>query len=70
VYIKDQSGHDLLEGVGVDRSNAATEHAPIVYSGTSLHPCIDETDTLTLSIDNNAVTSAYIEIVLYYAIGY
>jgi len=59
----------VLEGVGVDRDNAATQHAVIVYAGTSLQPCIDETDTLTLQISNNAVASAYIEIVLYYALG-
>ena len=69
VYIKDQSGHDLLEGVGVDRDNATTQHAVIVYAGTSLHPVVDETDVLTLQISNNVVASAQIEIVLYYALG-
>ena len=69
MYLKDQSGHDLLEGVGTDRDNAATQQAVIVYAGTSLHPVVDETDVLTLSIDNNAVVSAQIEIALYYALG-
>lgn len=59
----------MLEGVGVDRSASKTEHKPIIYSGTSVNPCIDETDALTLKIDNNLVVSAAIQIDLYYALG-
>lgn len=70
MYLFDQSGHDLLEGVGLNRDQAATEHAVIVYSGTSLHPVVDETDTLTLRLDGNLVASAQVEVTLYYALGY
>lgn len=59
----------MLEGVGANRSALATEHAPIVYSGTSINPCIDETNTLTLVVANQAVPSAQITIDLYYALG-
>jgi hypothetical protein len=69
VLILDAGGYDVLEGVGVDRSAVKTEHKAIVYSGTSVNPCIDESDVLTLKIDNNFVPSAAIQIDLYYALG-
>ena len=69
VTVVDQHGHDVLESVGLNRHTANTEKAPIVYSGTGLHPTVDESDTLTLNIDNNAVNSAQTVIELYYALG-
>ncbi len=65
----DQYGYDVLEGVGVDRSASKTEHKAIVYSSTSVNPCIDETDTLTLKIDNNIVAGAVLQIDILYALG-
>ena len=40
-----------------------------MYSGTSLHPTVDESDTLTLKIANNSVNSATTVIELYYGLG-
>ena len=74
VTIVDQHGHDVVEGVGVDRDGAApgagtTEKELIVYSGTGTHPIVDEADTLTLTIANNAINSAIVVVQLYYALG-
>lgn len=69
ITLIDQGGYDVLEGVGVDRSSLKTEHKPILYSATSVNPCIDDSDTLTLHVDNNSVPSASILIDLYYALG-
>jgi len=69
VAILDQHGYDVLEGVGRDRSAATTEHKPILYSGTSVNPCVDESDTLTLKVDNQFVAGAQVQIDLYYALG-
>lgn len=59
----------MLEGVGVDRSQTATQHVPIVYSGTSINPCVDDTDVLTLVISNNISPAAAVQIDVYYALG-
>src|SRR4051812_32795025 len=40
--LEDQNGHDVLEGVGANRDTANTEKVPVVYSGTSIHPAVDE----------------------------
>lgn len=69
ITLVDGNGLDVLQGVGANRDTATTEVAPIVYAGTALHPVVDETDTLTLTITNNAVNSAAITITLYYALG-
>lgn len=74
VAVNDQHGHDVLEGVGANRDGAApggatTEKVPIVYSGTSLHPTVDEADTLTLAITGNSVNSAVTVVQIYYALG-
>lgn len=69
VTIEDQYGHDVLEGVGANRHTTNTQKVPVVYSGTSLHPTVDESDTLTLKIANNSVNSATTTIVLYYGLG-
>lgn len=59
----------MLEGLGGNRDLDTTEHAVLVYVGTSLHPYIDETDSLTLTISNNVVASAQVVIDLYFALG-
>lgn len=69
ITLVDQFSHDVLEGVGANRSATLAEKVNIVYSGTSAHPPVDEADTLTLTIANNSVNSAQITITLYYATG-
>lgn len=69
IVITNGGGIDVLQGVGANRDTANTESAQIVVSGTSLRPTVDETDTLTLTITNNAVNSATVVITLYYALG-
>jgi hypothetical protein len=69
VSIEDQHGHDVLETVGANRHTTNTQKVPVVYSGTSLHPTVDESDTLTLKISGNSTNSATTVIELYYALG-
>lgn len=69
ITVVDQYGHDVLEGVGANRSASAAEKAQVVYSGTGTHPPVDDADTLTLKIANNSVNSALITVALYYALG-
>lgn len=69
IRILDQHGLDVLQGVGANRDLMVSEEAAIVYSGTSLHPRVDLSDTLTLAIANNVVASAVIVIDLYYSTG-
>lgn len=69
VTLEDQHGHDVLEGVGANRDTLNTEEVPIVYSGTGTHPCVDDSDTLTLKIAGNAVNSAVVAIDVYFARG-
>lgn len=69
VVLNDQHGHDVLEGVGINRDTLNTEEVPIVYSGSTIHPWVDESDALTLVISGNAVNSAVTVIDLYYALG-
>lgn len=66
ITCEDQEGHDVLEGVGADRSTSATQKAPIVYSGTGVHPVVAQSDTLTLKVANNNVSSAIIKARIYY----
>jgi hypothetical protein len=69
VTIADALGHDVLEGVGMNRSATVVEKAPIVYSTTSIHPVVTPSDVLTMSVANNSVHSAGITVVLYFALG-
>ncbi len=69
IAITDAEGLDVLQGAGQNRDTANTEMAAIVFASTSVHPAVDESDTLTLAITNNAVNSATITIVVYYALG-
>lgn len=70
MQVVDQTGYDLLEGLGMARDKSAVEQAVIRYASTSLHPCVDESDTLTLVVTGNAAASATTAITLYYALGY
>lgn len=70
ITLVDQFGHDVLEGVGANRSASAAEKVPIVYSGTSNTPPVDESDTLTLKIANNSVNSALVTVTLYYSLAW
>lgn len=69
VTVEDQHGYDVLEGVGADRPEEVTVKAPIVFSGSAVHPCVDESDELTLKIANNSVASAEVVVEIYYAVG-
>ncbi len=69
VQLVDQTGYDLLEGVGMNRSASASQHAAVLYSSTSVNPVVDDSDTLTLVIDNHFAVSAQVVIDLYYALG-
>jgi len=66
ITIEDEHGHDVLEGVAANRHATNTEKAAIVFSGTSIHPVVTESDTLTLKIGGNNVNSAETVITLYY----
>lgn len=69
VAVTDQYGADVLQGVGANRDTANTEKVAVVYSGTALHPPVDDGDVLTLAISGNNVNSATVVIYLYYALG-
>lgn len=69
ITLEDANGHDVLEGVGANRSASATEKVSVVFSGTSVHPPVDISDVLTLKIANQSVNSADIVIKLYIAEG-
>jgi len=69
ITLEDGDGHDVLEGVGANRSDSATEKVAVVFSGTSVHPPVDISETLTLKIANQSVNSADIKIKLYISEG-
>ena len=66
IAVTDQQGHDVLQGVGANRSATATEKVAVVYSGTAIHPPVGQGDTLTMAITGNSVASATGVAVLYY----
>jgi hypothetical protein len=68
ITLVDQYGADVLEGVGANRHESNTETANIVYTGTGTHPCVDDSDTLTLTFSGNSVNSATVTVVLYYEV--
>src|SRR5262245_52940348 len=49
-----------LQGLGGNRSLTASQELNIVYSGTSVNPCVGEADVLRLVVQNNTVPSAQI----------
>lgn len=59
-------GDDRLQGVGANRDTANTESAPVVYSGSTVHPWVDADETMTFTLANNAVNSALGTAVLFY----
>lgn len=58
ITLIDADGVDRLQGVGANRDTANTETAPVVYSGSTIHPPVSLADVLTLKIAGNAVNSA------------
>ena len=66
ITLEDGDGHDVLEGVGANRDTATTEKANVIFSGTSVHPPVAFSDTLTFKLANNSVNSADIVAKLYY----
>lgn len=58
ITLIDADGVDRLQGVGANRDTATTETAPVVYSGSTIHPPVSLADVLTLKIAGNAVNSA------------
>lgn len=66
ITLEDANGHDVLQGVGANRAAASTEKVAVVFSGTSVHPPVAMSDTLTFKIANNAVNSAGVVVKLYY----
>lgn len=66
VRLIDQTGYDLLEGLGADRSRTAVEQVAILYASTSVHPSVAAADALQLVVDNHFAASAETEISLYY----
>jgi hypothetical protein len=69
VTVEDAHGLDVLLGTGANRDTATTERAAVVFTSTSVHPIVDDTDTLTLKVAGNNVNSAVTVIVLHYALG-
>ena len=67
ITLVDDAGSDVLQGVGMDRSATDTEDAPIVYAGTANHPAVSPSETLTLTIANQAVVSATTQITIWYS---
>jgi hypothetical protein len=62
-------GDDRLQGVGANRDTVNTESAPIVYSGSTVHPWVDGDETLTFTLAGNVVNNATGVAVLYYTPG-
>jgi len=69
VELLNQFGLDVLQTLGRNRDTAAAEETPIFYASTSVHPCIDEEDTLTARISGNVVVGATLTVIVYYALG-
>lgn len=59
-------GDDRLQSVGANRHTTTTQSAPVVYSGSTVHPWVDGDETLTFTLANNAVNSATGVAVLFY----
>jgi hypothetical protein len=66
ITLTDSDGHDVLEGVGANRSATTTEKAAVVFSGTSVHPPVSAEDTLTFKLSGNSVNSATGTAKIYY----
>jgi hypothetical protein len=57
-----------MEHVDVKLAKNAAEPI-VVYTGTQVHPYVDETDTLTLRVANTFQANAQIVIDVFYALG-
>jgi hypothetical protein len=66
ITLPDADGLDRLQGVGANRHTTNSEAALIVFSGTAIHPPVHQSETLTLTIANNAVNSAVTVIAITY----
>ena len=69
ITITDDEGVDVLQGVGMNRDEATTEEANIVYAGTSDHPVVSLDDTLNWNMDvgdDNDANSAVVVATLYW----
>jgi hypothetical protein len=66
VLLIDGEGADRLQGLGMNRDTANTETAPVVYSGSAVHPPAGSWEALTLKIAGNAVNSATGRVILVY----
>ena len=69
ITLLNQHGADVLQGVGANRHTSNTEQANVVITGTGTHPCVDESDTLTLTFANNAQNGAQVVVEIAYALG-
>ena len=68
--ILDEHGGDVLQGLAVDNDANATTSAVVVYSGTSVHPAVNEDSQLRLRIGQQFAASAEMTVTLYFAMGY
>ena len=67
VYLKNSNEVDLLGGNGVDALDAATvSDVPASISGQAATQPINQGDTLTLSVENQAVNSAQYKIIAFF----
>lgn len=53
----------------MNRDTVQSEEAVIVYASTSIHPYVDEMNSLTLVVDNQFAASAILIVDVYYALG-
>ena len=70
ITLEDAEGHDVLQGVGANRHNTNTEKVAAVYSGTTIHPPVAMSDTLTFKLAGNSINSAQVVAKLYYQGAY
>lgn len=68
ITLLDDQSVDVLQGLGADRHTSSTEQVLLVYSSTQVHPYVTRDQNLTLTIANNAATSAGGDIILTYII--
>lgn len=66
IVLNDADSHDVLEAVGANRHTSATEKVSVVMSGTSIHPAVAKSDTLSFVLTNNSVNAALITVTIYY----
>ena len=67
IVVTDRHGHDVLEGMGANRSTRAIQRTLIRQR--RLHPCVAETDELTFVVRGNLVSRAALTVVVLYGSG-